>query len=61
MVTTLFFNGHKRFCDCYIHKSISAVVATYMQTFIKIGAVVFELSCGQTDKQTDKRQAKDNQ
>jgi len=26
-----------------------------MQTFIKIGAVVFELSCGQTDKQADKQ------
>ena len=36
-----------------------------MQTFIKIGEVVFELSCGQTDKQadrqTDKRWAKYNQ
>jgi len=26
-----------------------------MQSFIKIGAVVFELSCGQTDKQTDRQ------
>jgi len=36
-----------------------------MQTFIKIGAVVFELSCEQTDKQadrqTDKRRAKYDQ
>jgi len=31
-----------------------------MQSFIKIGAVVFELSCGQTDRQTDKRRAKYN-
>jgi len=42
------------------------VYATYMQTLVKIGAVVIELSCGQTDKQetnrqTDKRQAKYNQ
>ena len=26
-----------------------------MQTFIKIGAVVFELSCGQTGRQTDRQ------
>jgi len=46
--TKLFCNGHKSFCDC--HKSIFAVYAIYMQSFIKIGAVVFELSCGQTDR-----------
>jgi len=26
-----------------------------MQSFIKIGTVVFELSCGQTDRETDKQ------